>query len=132
MAGDPDTAAYLTQNGTIANELGSLLALKNAGGTTVHDKLESAGLLDKNSSEEQQKKVLKVLLQEAENGRAEILKASANLYRQTDPLQQNPNNPLRKSPVSSSGVSSYNNIKLPSATDASISHGGKNYSFITQ
>lgn len=100
--GDPAVATYLTQNGTIANEIGSLLALKNASGTTVADKLESAGLVPKHASESQQKAILKVLMQEAENGRTAISDASAELYKNIDPLQTDTNNPNRQTtaPVS--------------------------------
>lgn len=101
-AGDADVATYLTQNGTIKNEIGSLLALKNASGTTVADKLESAGLVPKNASEKQQKAILKVLMQEAENGRGAISQTSSDLYKSIDPLQTDPNNPNRQAnkPVS--------------------------------
>lgn len=91
--GDPNVAQYLAQNTTIANELGSLLALKNASGTTVHDKLESAGLIDKNDNADQIAAKVKVLMQEAENGRQAIGAASADLYQQIDPLGINPQNP---------------------------------------
>jgi DNA-binding MarR family transcriptional regulator len=93
--GDPATAQYLAQNATVSNEVSSLLAVKNAGGTTVHDKLESAGLVPKNASEEQQRAVLKTLLQEAENAKNAVTDQTQKLYEITDPLQQNPNNPKR-------------------------------------
>lgn len=91
--GDPNVAQYLAQNATISNELGSLLALKNATGTTVHDKLESAGIIDKNDNADQIAAKVKVLMQEAENGRRAIGQASADLYQQIDPLGINPQNP---------------------------------------
>ena len=93
--GDPAVAQYLTQNGTIANEMSSLLALKNASGTTVADKLEAAGLLPVNATEDQQKAILKILMQEAENSRSSINSATSDLYKQIDPLETELNNPNR-------------------------------------
>lgn len=100
VLGDPDTAAYLAQNKTLQNEAGSLLALKNASGTTVADKLEAAGLIPANASEAQQKEVLKKLMQEAENGRGAVQQTSAELYKQVDPLEMSPDNPNRKAKLS--------------------------------
>ena len=97
--GDPATAQYLTQNGTISNEMSSLLALRNAGGTTVADKLASAGLVPVNASVAQQKAVLAIILKEAENGGDSIRQASGDLYKVTDPFLQNPNNPLRSNAI---------------------------------
>lgn len=94
--GDPNVSQYLAQNATISNELGSLLALKNASGTTVHDKLESAGIIDKNDNADQIAAKVKVLMQEAENGRQAIGQASADLYQQIDPLGINPQNPANQ------------------------------------
>lgn len=93
--GDPATAQYLAQNSTIQNELGSLLAVKNASGTTVHDKLESAGLLPKNATPEQQVAIVKTLLQEAGNSKSVIDGLNMQLYQKTDPLMINGNNPIR-------------------------------------
>lgn len=95
MLGDPDVAQFLAQNVTVGNELGSLLSLKNAQGTTVHDKLEAAGLINKNDSSRQVAAKVKILLQEAVNAHDAIKSANAELYKQTDPLLQNPNNPAR-------------------------------------
>lgn len=95
--GDPNVAQYLTQNGTLQNEVGSLIAIKNASGTTVADKLASAGLVPKNASEDQQKAILKILLQEAENGVSTLNQTNADLYKQIDPLEQSTENPNRQS-----------------------------------
>lgn len=99
LLGDPDTAQYLSQNATIQNEMASLLALRNASGTTVADKLASSGLVPENASEDQLKAILKVILQEAENGGSSIRAASADLYQQTDPFLQDVNNPLRANAI---------------------------------
>ncbi len=93
--GDPDVASYLAQNTTVSNELGSLLALKNASGTTVHDKLEAAGLISKNDNANQIAAVVRTLMQEAQNAHTAISNATGDLYQQTDPLQQDANNPAR-------------------------------------
>lgn len=92
--GDPDVAQYLAQNATITNEVGSLLALKNASGTTVADKLESSGLLPANSSAAQQTKIYKTLMQEAMNADTAVQLANIKLYQDTDPLNVDPGNPL--------------------------------------
>lgn len=92
--GDVDTASLYAQSSTIQNELGSLLALKNATGTTVHDKLEAAGLIDSSYNSDQIAQVVKTLMQEAQNGRSALQIANAKLYEQTDPLGKNPQNPL--------------------------------------
>lgn len=92
--GDPGVAAYLAQNSTLSNELGSLLALKNASGTTVHDKLISADLIAPDASAAQEAEVVNRLMQEATNAHGAITMASARLYMQTDPLGLDPMNPL--------------------------------------
>lgn len=92
--GDPATASYLAQNSTLSNELGSLMALKNASGTTVHDKLISAELISPNASATQEADVVNTLMKEAQNGRAAITLSNAKLYQQTDPLGLDPQNPL--------------------------------------
>lgn len=94
MLGNSDVASYLAQNSTISNELGSLLALKNASGTTVHDKLISAGLIDPSASAAQEASVVNRLMQEAVNAHGAITNANIQLYAQTDPLQIDPANPL--------------------------------------
>jgi hypothetical protein len=93
--GDPDVAQFLAQNTTVGNELGSLLALKNAQGTTVHDKLEAAGIISANDNANQIAAKVKILMQEALNSRSAINAANTDLYRQIDPLMQDQNNPLR-------------------------------------
>lgn len=92
--GDPDVAAYLAQNTTLQNEAASLIAVKNASGTTVYDKMEAAGLVPKNASADQQKEILKKLLQEAQNASNAIQLANAQTYSRIDPLQKDPANPL--------------------------------------
>lgn len=104
LMGSPEVAQYLAQNTTVANELGSLLAVKNASGTTVADKLEASGLVPKGASEAQQKAILKVLLQEAENAQTALKDVSSNLYSQVDPLSKDPNNPERAKLVNPEGT----------------------------
>lgn len=96
---NPETAAYLAQNQTVANEIWSLLALKNAWWTTVSDKLEAANLIPKWASEDQQKLILKQLMQEAENASWVIKWITSDLYSQVDPLETQPNNPNRLSKI---------------------------------
>jgi hypothetical protein len=132
MLGDPAVAQYITQNGTLQNEVGSLIAVKNATGTTVADKLASAGLVPKDASEEQQIAILKTLMQEAENGQSTIQELNSELYKNIDPLETEPLNPNRKtekSAVESLG-SDYNAMKTsgipgsttykPSSTDWTV------------
>lgn len=95
MLGDENVAAFLAQHSTVSNELGSLLALKNAQGTTVHDKLTAAGLIGANATAGQTKTVIDKLLQEAVNAHDAINSANKDLYKQTDPLLQDANNPGR-------------------------------------
>jgi len=102
MWGDPNVAAYLSQNATLANEVGSLLALKNAGGTTVADKLESAKLIKPGASEKQQKAILKILLQEADNASKTIRSTNSDLYKQIDPLETLKDNPNRQDTIKKS------------------------------
>lgn len=92
--GDPNVSSYLAQNSTLSNELGSLLALKNASGTTVHDKLISADLIDPTASAAQEAKVVNTLMQEAGNAHTAISIANAKLFQNTDPLGVDPANPL--------------------------------------
>lgn len=94
--GDPNVASYLAQNSTLSNELGSLLALKNASGTTVHDKLISADLISPSASAAQEAEVVNTLMQEAGNARSAIGQANANLYQQIDPLGLQPGNPINQ------------------------------------
>lgn len=102
--GDVDTASLIAQSSTLQNELGSLLALKNATGTTVHDKLESAGLIDNSYNSDQIASVVNTLMQEAQNSHAAITTANAKLYAQIDPLQLDPQNPLSNPTTFSSSV----------------------------
>lgn len=92
--GDPNVAQYVAQNQTLQNEMSSLLAVKNASGTTVADKMEAAGLLPRNASAAQQAQVYKTLMQEAMNADSAVQIANVKLYQQTDPLQLDPGNPL--------------------------------------
>lgn len=92
--GDPGVASYFAQNSTLSNELGSLLALKNASGTTVHDKLISADLISPDASAEQEAAVVNTLMKEAQNAHSAISVANAKLYQTTDPLGLDPQNPL--------------------------------------
>lgn len=92
--GDPGVSSYLAQNSTLSNELGSLLALKNASGTTVHDKLISADLISPDASAAQEASVVNTLMKEAQNAHTAISVANAKLYTQTDPLGLDPQNPL--------------------------------------
>ena len=126
--GDPSVARYLAQNTTLQNELGSLLAVKNASGTTVYDKLESAGLISKNASQKQIVGVLNTILQEAQNSEQSIKDQNSSLYASVDPLQQDSGNPNRNTalinPVSDT---SHNGISLPQQpTTNNISYSGYN------
>jgi hypothetical protein len=95
MLSDPATSQMIAQNTTIQNELGSLLAVKNASGTTVYDKLSSAGIISSGDTKEQIQTKIKALLAEASNFKTSIDSANADIYKQIDPLMTNPNNPLR-------------------------------------
>lgn len=95
-AGNTSVAQYLAQNETIQNELGSLLSLKNAGGTTVADKIAAGDLLPSDLSADQQKAVLDVLLKEANNAKRTIGEANDSLYQQVDPLGLDPQNPVNQ------------------------------------
>lgn len=92
--GNVPVAAYNAQVDTLGNELGSLLALKNASGTTVHDKLISAGLLPADASAQQEADVVNTIMQEAQNAHGAIGAATETLYQQVDPLGLNPSNPI--------------------------------------
>lgn len=114
--GNPDTAAFLAQNSTLQTELGALLALKNAQGTTVHDKLVAAGLITNNYNAGQIAGVVNNLMKEAANARQAITTANAPLYAKIDPLAQLPDNPLRQQQLQSQS-------KYPSQ----INYNGKTY-----
>lgn len=92
-AGNVPIAQYLTQTGTIQNEIGSLLALKNASGTTVADKIAGGDLLPSDLSADQMKQILTTLMKEASNASQTIGSTNENLYSQTDPLGVDPANP---------------------------------------
>lgn len=92
---DPAVGQFLAQNATIQNELGSLLAVKNAGGTTVYDKLESAGIIGKDDSPQQIQTKVNALLKEAGNLSDSLTNANGTAYGFTDPLLQDANNPAR-------------------------------------
>lgn len=92
---NPATAQLLAQNTTIQQELGSLLAVKNAGGTTVFDKMSAAGIIQSGDSEAQVKAKVGALIKEAGNFATSLESASGAAYKQTDPLLQDPNNPAR-------------------------------------
>lgn len=96
MSGDVPVAQYLTQNATIQQELGSLLAIKNASGTTVADKLAAGDLLPSDLSADQQKVILQTLMKEANNQKTTLGETTANLYQKTDPLGLDPENPIRQ------------------------------------
>lgn len=95
MFSDPATSQLIAQNATIQNELGSLLAVKNASGTTVYDKLNSAGIISSSDTKAQVQTKIQALLNEAKNFKGAIDSANSDIYKQIDPLMTNPNNPLR-------------------------------------
>ncbi len=94
--GDPTVAQYFAQNSTIQQELGNLLAVKNASGTTVYDKIAGAGLMPKNATPEQQVTIAKTLLQEAQNAGKAISDTNGELYQSVDPLERQTANPNRQ------------------------------------
>lgn len=94
--GSTAVAQYIAQNETLQNELGTLLSVKNASGTTVADKIAAGELLPGDASAAQQKAILKVLTQEAQNQARSIGQTTADLYKQTDPLGLDPNNPINQ------------------------------------
>lgn len=94
--GNPDVASAAAQSATLGNELGSLLALKNASGTTVHDKLESAGLINENTSAAQEAEVVNTLMNEAQNARSAIGQVNDDIYQKIDPLGLQPGNPINQ------------------------------------
>lgn len=97
MFDDPHVGQLIAQNQTIQNELGSLLAVKNASGTTVYDKLTSAGIITSSDSSDQIQTKVNALISEASNFAGSLNSANADIYKQIDPLMQDPNNPLRAS-----------------------------------
>lgn len=95
MFEDPHVGQLIAQNSTIQNELGSLLAVKNASGTTVFDKMASAGIINRNDTQEVVTQKVNALLSEAGNFAQSLNNANAEQYKITDPFLQNPDNPLR-------------------------------------
>ena len=93
---DPATLQYYMQNSTISQEAGNLLAVRNATGTTVYDKMVGAGLIPRDASTTAQAQMMKTLLQEAQNVSQTINSTNASLYKITDPLQLDSNNPNRQ------------------------------------
>lgn len=91
---DPNVGQFLAQNATIQNELGSLLAVKNASGTTVYDKLSSAGIIGSTDSPQVVQQKIQILLKEAGNFADSISAANARAYKIIDPFLQDPNNPI--------------------------------------
>lgn len=95
MFNDPNVGQLIAQNQTIQNELGSLLAVKNSSGTTVHDKLAGAGIISPNDNDEQVSAKVNAIMKEATNFADALNTANSDMYKQIDPLMQDPNNPLR-------------------------------------
>lgn len=93
--GNPYAAQALSQNATLSTELGNLLAVKNAGGTTVYDKMSGAELLPANASAEQKAQVFKTILTEAQNAAGNIKDQNDVLTRSIDPFQMSADNPDR-------------------------------------
>lgn len=106
--GYTSVAQYLAQNETIQNELGSLLAVKNASGTTVADKISAGDLLPSDLSVAQQKQILTTLMQEAQNQSSTIQTTNAGIYKQIDPLNMNPQNPAQQQMRVESAMDSQN------------------------
>ncbi len=94
MFNDPNIGQMLAQNTTIQNELGSLLAVKNASGTTVYDKMTSAGIISPTDTQANITQKVNALMKEAANFADSIGNANADIYKQIDPLVQDPNNPM--------------------------------------
>ena len=92
---DPNIGQFLSQNQTIQNEVGSLLAVKNASGTTVYDKLSSAGIIGKDDSPAVIQQKVQTLLKEAGNFADALNTRNNQLWQQNDPLKQSADNPNR-------------------------------------
>lgn len=112
---DPNVGQFIAQNATIQNELGSLLAVKNAGGTTVYDKLTSAGIIGSGDSAAVIKQKVSGLLQEAGNFAKALTNANQTAYGFTDPLMMDVNNPARDT---------YLNPKAPTTDNSQTPAGG--------
>lgn len=127
---DPNVGQFLAQNSTIANEVSSLLAVKNASGTTVYDKLTYAGIIGKDDSPAMVQRKLQTLIKEASNFSTALQSADSTAYQFTDPLEQDANNPARNSGIvnnllSKQGID-YNDLiaqmqqKVPAGTQPAI------------
>lgn len=108
MFSDPNIGQLIAQNTTIQNELGSLLAVKNASGTTVYDKLTSAGIIGRNDTPAVVTQKVNALMTEAANFADSISHANADIYKQIDPFLQDANNPLRNQVKVENALSSKN------------------------
>lgn len=96
LAGNPDVALYLTTNSVLQNEMGNLLAIKNAGGTTVSDKINASGIFPTASTSEQMKAQLRATLSHAANAVNTLQNQNYELTKEIDPLQRDKNNIDRK------------------------------------
>ena len=99
--GDPQVAAALVSNGTISQEFANLLAIKNAGGTTVSDKEMAAELIPFGTSVEQQKAIVERIKTEAVNIQSAVKTQNGELWKRIDPLEQSTENPNRQAKVTS-------------------------------
>lgn len=94
--GDPAVNQALVSNGTISQEFANLVSIRNAQGTTVSDKEMASELIRFGTSVDAQKAVVERLKAEAVNIHSALLEQNSELYKVTDPLQKNQNNPNRK------------------------------------
>lgn len=107
--GDPAVITYLVSNGTLSQELASLIAIKNSGGgTTVADKYIAENLIPPGTPLEAQKQIVARLGIEAINIKDAIDKQNGELYKQIDPLAQEAGNPERNKLVSPEGTDESN------------------------
>ena len=131
MFQDPNVGQLIAQNSTIQNELGSLLAVKNAAGTTVYDKIASAGIIDKNDSDAVVKQKVGALLKEAGNFAESLKNANFTAYKTTDPLVQSEYNPIRNQMIVERALNSqglnYNDLisRTPQGQIPAIDQKGK-------
>lgn len=116
---DPNVGQFLSQNSTIQNELGSLLAIKNASGTTVYDKLQSAGIINPTDTKEVIQRKVNTLITEAGNFSTALNTVNGELYKKIDPLMINPDNPNRQVELNSSK----NQTSLPKEGDIHNENG---------
>ncbi len=114
--GDPNVAQYMAQNSTIQQELGNLLAVKNASGTTVYDKIAGAGLMPRNATPQQQVQIVKTLLSEAKNASNAFNQANGELYKSIDPLERQKENPNRQSTINAQVPDSWVTMTGPKGT----------------